>query len=428
MDLQDDLKIYSEEVRDVLNEPPKSIYKWGSTILAFFIIMLFGISYFIKYPDIVTAEITITTSQPPHKGISRSSGRIEKLFVANFSLVEPNSPIAVIENAANFNDVFFLKKLTDTLTDVNLVHFPFHLFSKSELGSVEPAFSTFQREVLETQLNLEIRPYQIEYVSQKLENRQLNQRLELAIGQRDITKEELKLQKKDLERYETLFEKGVISAQELEKQRLMYLQAEKNFKSILNNIEQIRTSLNELNKTAVNTKNKEEKEESHQNRTLFQSFVQLQKAIREWELQYVLYSPIKGWISFIQVWSENQFINVGELLFTTVPDQQNTYIGRAKAMAVNTGKLKENQRVNIRLQNYPDREYGLLEGKVRHISLTPDNEGFLVLEIELTNGLTTTYNKTIDFRQEMTGRADVITDDLRLIERILFQFRDLFQR
>lgn len=428
MDLQDDLKIYSEEVRDVLNEPPKSILRWGSTLLAFFIIMLFGISYFIKYPDIVSTEITITTTQPPHRGISRSSGRIEKLFVSNYSLVEPFTPIAVIENTANFNDVFFLKKLTDTLSVAYLVHFPFHLFSKSELGSVESAFSTFQREVLEVQLNLEIKPYQIEYVSQKLESRQLNQRLELAIGQRDITKEELKLQRQDLERYEKIFEKGVISAQELEKQRLMYLQAEKNFKSILNNIEQIRTAINELNKTAVSTKNKEEKEESHQNRELYQTFMQLQKAIREWEIQFVLYSPIKGRISYMQVWSENQFINVGELIFTTVPENQNSYIGKARAMAVNTGKLKHNQRVNIRLQNYPDREYGLLEGRVKHISFTPDSEGFIVLDIELSNGLTTTYNKTIDFRQEMTGRADVITDDLRLIERILFQFRDLFQR
>jgi len=28
----------------------------------------------------------------------------------------------------------------------------------------------------------------------------------------------------------------------------------------------------------------------------------------------------------------------------------------------------------------------------------------------------------------MTGTADIITEDLRLIERFLFQFRDLFRR
>ena len=32
-EFQDELNIYSEEVRDVLSDPPKAIYKWGNTIL-----------------------------------------------------------------------------------------------------------------------------------------------------------------------------------------------------------------------------------------------------------------------------------------------------------------------------------------------------------------------------------------------------------
>ena len=39
-ELQDDLKIYSEEVRDVLSAPPKAIFKWGNTILLVFILLL----------------------------------------------------------------------------------------------------------------------------------------------------------------------------------------------------------------------------------------------------------------------------------------------------------------------------------------------------------------------------------------------------
>lgn len=36
--------------------------------------------------------------------------------------------------------------------------------------------------------------------------------------------------------------------------------------------------------------------------------------------------------------------------------------------------------------------------------------------------------KNIEFQQEMTGTADIITEDLRLIERLLYQFRDVFKR
>ena len=43
-ELQDDLKIYSEEVRDVLSAPPKAIFKWGNTILLVFILLLLFLS------------------------------------------------------------------------------------------------------------------------------------------------------------------------------------------------------------------------------------------------------------------------------------------------------------------------------------------------------------------------------------------------
>ena len=37
----------------------------------------------------------------------------------------------------------------------------------------------------------------------------------------------------------------------------------------------------------------------------------------------------------------------------------------------------------------------------------------------LPKGLETSYKKQIPFQQEMTGTADIITEDLRLIERIV---------
>ena len=77
--------------------------------------------------------------------------------------------------------------------------------------------------------------------------------------------------------------------------------------------------------------------------------------------------------------------------------------------------------------NYPDREFGVLKGKVKSISLTPDQDGNLLLDISLPKGLTTSYKKEIQFQQEMSGNADIITEDLRLIERLLYQFRSIFK-
>jgi hypothetical protein len=37
-----------------------------------------------------------------------------------------------------------------------------------------------------------------------------------------------------------------------------------------------------------------------------------------------------------------------------------------------------------------------------------------------------TYNKKLIYSPEMTGQADIVTEDLRIVERIFNQFRKLF--
>ena len=80
------------------------------------------------------------------------------------------------------------------------------------------------------------------------------------------------------------------------------------------------------------------------------------------------------------------------------------------------------------MANYPDREFGIVTGSIKAISLTPDKDGNLLINVSLPKGLETSYRKQIAFQQEMSGTADIITEDLRLIERLLYQFRDIFNR
>ena len=224
-----------------------------------------------------------------------------------------------------------------------------------------------------------------------------------------------------------MFKKGVIATQEIEKQRIVYLQSQKNYKSLLSSISQLKSSINELNRSSKTTKINENKENIVLERNLIQAFYQLKKAIKDWDLQYVFRSSIDGKVSFMQIWSINQVINSGENMFAIIPSNENGYVGKAKAVAQNSGKLKTGQDVNIRLANYPDREFGIVKGKVKSISLTPDKDGNLLLDISLPKGLITSYKKDILFQQEMSGTADVITEDLRLIERLLYQFRSMYK-
>ncbi|WP_343641058.1 HlyD family efflux transporter periplasmic adaptor subunit [Chryseobacterium sp.] len=426
-EINDGLKIYSEEVRDILTDPPKTILKWGNTILLIFIIILLLISWFVKYPDIITSQIIITTETPPQKLVAKNSGKIDVILVRDKETVSKNTPLAILENSANYKDVFLLKSIVDTI-NLDKSNFPFEKLKSSQLGDVESAFSSFQKEYIADKLNTNFKPYRIENNAQSYEAIQLKERLSLLESQKSINESELKLKHSDLTRSELLYTEGVISTQEIEKQRVLFLQDQKNYKNVLSNISQLRSSINELNKNNKVTIIHESKENINLERNVLQSFYQLKKSIKDWELSYVLFSSINGKVNFLQLWSVNQSINTGDNVFSIIPIGGNQYIGKVKAPAQNFGKVKVGQTVNIKLANYPDQEFGILEGIINNISLTPDQDGNLLLDVSLPKGLQTSYKKRIAFQQEMNGRADIVTDDLRLIERLLYQFRDLFTR
>jgi multidrug resistance efflux pump len=422
-----ELELRSDEVQEILTRVPHWMIRWGSVVVLIIILSLFFVSWLIKYPDTIPTQIVITTNIPPEKLVAKVSGKIEAILVKDKMHVSKKTPLAVIENSANFNDVFLLKSIVDTI-NIAKSKFPFEKLKSVQLGEIESLFAIFQKESIANDLNTKLQPYKVEGNAETYEAIQLKERLNLLESQKNINQNELVLQKNDLDRYEILYKKGIIATQEIEKQQLLFLQYQKNYKSVLSSISQLKSSLNELNKNSKTTQINENKENVNLERNVIQAFYQLKKAIKDWELNYVLRSSINGKVTFLQIWAENQTVNGGDNVFAIIPTNKKEYIGMVKAPAQNSGKIKVAQTVNIRLANYPDREFGIIEGIVKAISLTPDKDGNLLIRVSLPKGLETSYKKQIDFQQEMSGTADIVTEDLRLSERLLYQFRDVFKR
>lgn len=420
------IELRSEEVQEILTRIPSKLLRYGSTVIFAILFLIIYLTWFIKFPDVVTAQVSITTHLPPEKLIAKSSGKIQAIFVKDKSLVKSNEVLAVLENSADYKMVFKLKNVVEHF-NLDTKKFPFEQFYGASFGELESAFAVFQKEYQADELNKQLQPYSVDKSAQSLEYIQLKERLRLLLSQKEITELELQLQKQDFQRYEGLYKKGVISSQEFEKNKLVFLQAQKNGKNLQNSISQIQSTINELNKAKKITLINESKESVTLNRNLIQAFFQLKKAIKEWELNYAFTAKNTGVVSFMQIWSVNQNIAGGEMLFSVVPQSTKNFIAKVKAPAKNSGKIKVGQDVNIRLANYPDREFGLLRGKVQNISLLPDKDGNLLLDVMLSNGLETTYHKKIVFQQEMSGTADIVTEDMRLLERLFYQFRGIFK-
>jgi multidrug resistance efflux pump len=421
-----EIELRSEEVQEILTQVPNWMIRWGTVLVFGIVLMLLFTSWFIKYPDVVSTEIVITTTIPPEKLVARTSGKIETILVQDKATVQENAALAIIQNTANYKDIFLLKNSIESYS--NDKSFDFKKLENAQLGDIESAYALFHAAYIANELNKDLQPFQVEGDAQNSENTQIRERLDLLMQQKNINESELQLQKNDVNRYETLFNKGVISTQDFENKKLGYLQAQKSYKNLLSTISQLRSSLIDNNKNSKGTKINGTKEEVNLESSKMQSFYQLKKVIKDWELAYVIQSSVAGKVSFLQIWTENQTITAGDNVFSVIPTIEKGYIGKLKAPALNSGKIKIGQTVNIRLSNFPDREFGMLKGEIRNISLVPDKDGNLLLDVGLPKGLETSYHKIIPFQQEMKGSAEIITDDLRLIERLLYQFRDVFRR
>jgi multidrug resistance efflux pump len=425
----DQIELRSEEVQEILTKVPNWMIRWGNTLFLVLIGMLLLLSWFVKYPDIINANAIITTEIPPQKEYARTTGKIDTLFVKDIQNVLENQPLAIIENTANFTDVFFLKSIIDTIkVQKKSFIFPIDQLPILFLGDIEASFSLFENNYIKYILNKELNPFSNEAIANKITSSELKRRLNNLQSQKALNQRELQFKQKDLERNKSLFDKGVISEKEYETKQLEYLQAERNYKNIIAAISQLRESISNSNKTSKGTEISRIREEVTLLKNVIQSFNLVKKSIKDWEMQYVLSSKINGEVSFLNYWSQNQTVNNGDLVFTIIPSKNSSFIAKLKTPAQNLGKVKIGQIVNIKLQNYPDYEFGILKGKVNSISEISNKEGFYTIDVSLPKKLITSYNKEIVFKQEMRGTAEIITEDLRLIERLFYQFNKIIKR
>ena len=425
----DEIDTNSEQIREILAKQPGFVLKWGISVIFIAVFLMLLATWIIKYPDIIHAEVILTTENPPQKEYAKVTGKIDTIFVSDSDNVHNQQPLAILENTANYKDVFFLKSILDTIQiQKQSFYFPIDELPILFLGDIDAAFSTFETNYIHYVLNKELKPFTNEALANKTTTSELNRQLRNLQGQKALHKQELEFKQKDVSRSKTLFEKGVVSEQDYETKQLEYLQAERIYKNMASSISQLREAISNSKNNSKETEISSIREEKTLLKKVIQSFNQLQKSVKDWELKYVLSSKMDGQVLFLNYWSVNQTVNQDDLVFTIIPKVNSSFIAKLKTPAQNLGKVRIGQNVNIKLHNYPDYEFGVLKGTVTHISEISNKEGVYTIDVSLPKTLITSYNKEIEFKQEMQGVAEIITEDLRLIERVFYQFKEIFKQ
>ena len=413
--------LYSDPVREIMGRPPRRILRWGTSIMLIIFVLFILFAWLIKYPDTIPAPVEITTTNPPVTLVTKITGHINSFFVKEREKVSAGQLVAVMETTASLNEIELLKQTIDTIKEPELQSYRLlPLFS--DLGELQGYYGTFLKNLSDlnnyvinvfngskiASLNDEIKGIQ-EFINR------------LSVKEK-LYSENQRLETKKFNRDSSLFTGKVIPESEFETSHqsllkvnidLQQARLDHSAKSI--ELAEKRQLLEDYRITMINEKEKLVS-------VLRESFLNLKAQINLWENTYLLISPIEGIVSFTKFWSANQSVVKDEPVVSIVPVETGNFLGRINLPMQRSGKVKKGQSVNIKLSGYPYLQYGMVRGIVKSKSLVPAGDTY-VIEIELPEGLSTLYGTKLDFTQNMQGTAEIITENIRLLQKIVNPFR-----
>ncbi len=419
----DKIELRSDEVQEILSRPPKWIIRWGITVIFLVIAVIIIGSWFFKYPDIIRAKIVLTTENPPAPILAKTTGKIQNLFVQDKNIVSKDEVIGVIENPADYNSVQLLitnlKLFKNDFEPEQLYDFKNNTGS---LGEIQGYHASLFKYVQDYNKIIKLNYHQKKIELYKNELKKYNHYLTNLKDQNKILKEELRLAKNQFNRDSILFNQELMSESELEESKSDLLSNKYSYEQNKSSITSTEIQVESLKQSILELQLQKEKQLSDQISLIWESYENLLSAIDSWKHVYLLTSPTNGIVTFNAFWNENQTVKAGETVLTVIPENEGEIIGKVKLDFQGAGKVQIGQQANIQFANYPYMEFGMVKGTVSSVSLAPNNS-FYTLEVKLPDGLKTFYGIDLDFKQEMQGTAEIVTEDIRLMERIIRPLR-----
>jgi multidrug resistance efflux pump len=407
----------------LLSNPPTWMMHYGITAIAVVFSVLLLLSYIIQYPDAVEAKVSLVTANPPIRIIAKNSGKVLDLLVNDNETVQKAQVLAVLENTAHWQDILKVEQM--------LQQEKFELSNNLNLGELQNTFSTFAQHYKDFAYFNDKNGVatKIGFLQQQITHlKSMNENLRVQLN---LITNELYFAEKEVKRQQTLFAQGNASRSDLEKASTALLQQKRQVEnskaSIISNNLQVTQLENQINDLRQNKNDKQ----NDKSLTLQEDIQKLRAAVEAWKNDYLVIAPIAGQVSMSKIWSPQQSVAGGEEIMAVVPfETNNTIIGKATLPIANAGKVAKGMKAIVQLDALPYQEHGVLEGDVINISSLPqkeDKEELYLLEISFPQPLSTSYHRTIPFRQEMSGKAHIISENRSILARIFDKWNDLMK-
>ncbi len=413
----------NEEIQEILGTPPGWILRFGTLIFLIVIVLLIWLSYWIQYPDVVENEIIVSFNDPPTKLISPKSGYINELHTKHNQRVRKGQLLISYNSEADYLDVLSLYeklqriKLTNQSSIIS-----FSLTENYSIGELQKYLFQF----LDKQKQYNLRTNEGVEIANKTEKKRQIISLENGIQYSLNLKENLSTQIENIQiqmkNEEAMVKMDKLSQSELNKTKDKLTVLATNLNATEAEIKDKQFKISNLKSDLINLKAGSEKGREVALLEMNAAFVQLKSNASQWISLHLINSPSNGTVQVTNKFLKSgQYVNKDEPLLMVIPPQSNKMKGIMNIPFTESGNIRKNQTVLVKLNSYPSSKYGIIQGKVAtssSIALEENKKLVSPVTVYFRNGLVTSTGFKVSTKKELSGTARIITQNKRFIQRL----------
>ena len=420
---ENNIEVLNEEIQEILGTPPGWILRFGTLIFLIVIVVLIWLSYWIQYPDVVVSEIIVSFNDPPSKLISPKSGYLNKLHAVNNQMVKKGQLLISYNSEANYQDVLSLYEKLLQVKQTNQSSILSLSFSENySIGELQKYLFQF----LDKQNQYSLRVKGISEVTNKSDKQKqissLENGIEYSTNLRDNLAVQIENTQIQLKNEEAMVKMDKLSQSELNKTRDKLTVLSSNLNATEAEIKDKQFKISNLRSDLVNLSVSSEKGREVALSEMNAAFVQFKSNVSQWISSHLIISPTDGMVQVTNKFLKSgQYVNKDEPLLIIIPPQSNKMKGIMNVPFNESGNIKRNQLVLVRLNSYPSSKFGIIQGKVASSSsIALEEDGKLVspVTVYFENGLVTTTGYKVSTKKELSGMARIITQNKRFIQRL----------
>ena len=420
---ENNIEVLNEEIQEILGTPPGWILRFGTLIFLIIIVVLIWLSYWIQYPDIVSSEIIVSFNDPPTKLISPKSGYLNKLHAVHNQKIKKGQLLISYTSEANYKDVLSLyEKLLQVKQTEQSSILSLTFNENYSIGELQKYLFQF----LDKQKQYNLRVKGIAEVTSKRDKQKQIISLENGIAYSTNLRDNLIVQidntQIQIKNEEAMVKMDKLSQSELNKTRDKLTVLISNLNATEVEIKDKQFSISNLKSDLVNLSFSSEKGREVALSDMNAAFVQFKSNVSQWISLNLIISPTEGTVQVTNKFLKSgQYVNKDEPLLIIIPPQSNKMKGIMNVPFNESGSIKRNQVVLVKLNSYPSAKYGIIQGKVASSSsiALEDNEKLVSpVTVYFENGLVTTTGYKVSTKKELSGTARIITRNKRFIQRL----------